>query len=98
VAFARLRTLAGKRLGGRSSGEFVLTQHEQAPDIYEKPLEHELKESGAAGDPDLIAAAQELMRLLDSQGSSAGKYAVNVTGSAGVQVGDGNAQVNYFGR
>lgn len=97
VASARLRTLVHKRLAGRSSGEFVLKQHEQAPDIYEKPLVHELQEARAADDPDLIAAAQELMRLLDARGFQAGKYVVNIQDSQGVQVGDHNTQVNNFG-
>lgn len=97
AAFTRLRTLARNRLAGRSNGEFVLEQHEQTPEIYEKPLEHELKESGAATDPELITAAQELMNLLDAHGAAAGKYVVSIQNSAGVQVGDHNSQVNHFG-
>ncbi len=97
AAFARLRTLVKERLAGRPGGEFVLTQHEQAPDIYEKPLEYELKESGAAADSALISAAQELMKLLDGQGTAAGKHVVSVKNSAGVQVGDHNTQVNNYG-
>jgi hypothetical protein len=97
AAFARLRTLAGERLAGRPSGQFVFTQHEQTPDIYEKPLEHELKESGAQADSALIHAARELMKLLDGQGPAAGKYVVSVKDSAGAQAGDYNMQVNHFG-
>jgi RIP homotypic interaction motif len=37
------------------------------------------------------------MKLLDARGSQAGKYAVTVQGSQGVQVGDHNTQVNTFG-
>ncbi|HEX4830523.1 MAG TPA: hypothetical protein VH478_05460 [Trebonia sp.] len=97
VAVARLRALARKRLAGRSSGEFVLTQHEQAPDIYEKPLEHELRESGAAADQGLLDAAQELMLLLDARGAQAGKYVINATNVQGAQFGDHNTQTNHFG-
>jgi RIP homotypic interaction motif len=97
TALARLRTLARHRLAGRPSGEFVLEQHEQTPDVYEKPLEHELKESGAATDPELIGAAQELMNLLDAPGAAVGKYVVSIQNSVGVQVGDHNSQVNHFG-
>jgi hypothetical protein len=96
-AFTRLQALVKRRLGGRSSGEFVLAQHEQAPDIYEKPLEAELNAVNAAADSDVIAAAQELMRLLDSQGTAAGKYTVSIRNSSGVQVGEHNTQVNNFG-
>jgi hypothetical protein len=37
------------------------------------------------------------MSLLDAGGSQAGKYDVAVSGSQGVQVGDGNFQRNTFG-
>lgn len=97
AAFARLRTLVKERLAGRPGGELVLTQHEQAPDIYEKPLEYELNESGAATDSALVSAAQELMKLLDGPGTAAGKYVVSVKNSTGVQVGDHNTQVNNYG-
>lgn len=97
TALARLRALAKKRLSARAAGEIVLAQHEQAPAVYDKPLEHELTQSGAAADPELISAAQELMKLLDARGTASGKYAVSVQNSLGVQVGDHNTQVNHFG-
>jgi len=97
AAVARLRGLTKKRLAGRPGGEFVLTQHEQTPEIYGKPLEHELREAGAADDTDLVSAAQELMKLVDAQGTAKGKYVVSVQNSSGVQVGDHNTQVNNFG-
>lgn len=97
AALARLRALAKKRLSSRSAGEIVLAQHEQAPDVYGKPLEHELTQSGAADDPELVSAAQQLMKLLDARGTAAGKYAVTVQDSSGVQIGDNNTQVNHFG-
>jgi RIP homotypic interaction motif len=97
AALARLRALAGRRLSSRPAGELVLAQHEQAPDAYDKPLEHELAQSGAAADAELVGAAGELLKLLDPRGAAAGKYNVTVTGSSGVQVGDHNTQVNHFG-
>ena len=59
-------------------------------------LAAELTAVGAGGDPDLVAAAQALMSLVDAAGSRAGKYAVDVQGSQGVQVGDHNTQRNTF--
>ena len=97
TALARLRALAGKRLSARPAGQVVLAQHEQAPDLYGKPLEHELTQAGAATDVELASAARELMKLLDAAGSAAGKYTVTVQDSSGVQVGDNNTQVNHFG-
>lgn len=97
AALARLRALAKTRLSARPAGEVVLAQHEEAPDVYGQPLQHELTQSGAAADPELVNAAQELMKLTDARGSAAGKYTVNVQDSSGVQVGDNNTQVNHFG-
>jgi hypothetical protein len=37
------------------------------------------------------------MTILDEAGARVGKYAVQVQGSQGVQVGDGNTQHNVFG-
>jgi hypothetical protein len=97
AALARLRALAKKRLAVRPGGEFVLVQHELTPAVYERPLEHELGEAGAGADAELVGAAQELMKLLDEHGTAAGKYAVSIQDSAGVQVGDHNTQYNSFG-
>jgi hypothetical protein len=36
------------------------------------------------------------MDLVDQAGARAGQYDVTITGSKGVQVGDGNIQVNRF--
>jgi hypothetical protein len=96
-AYARLRAAVRKRLAGRPDGELVLARHEAAPQTWQAPLTAELSESGAGDDAGLTAAAQALMELLDAAGSQAGKYAVVVSGSQGVQVGDRNTQTNTFG-
>jgi len=97
TALARLRGLVRKRFKDPANGEYVLEKHASAPEIWQPALRQELAESGAGSDPDLIAAAQDLMKLLDAQGTRAGKYAVTVPDSPGVQVGDHNTQVNTFG-
>ena len=56
----------------------------------------ELAETGADRDRDLIAAAQALLDLVGAAGGGAGKYAVDVRGAQGVQVGDHNRQDNVF--
>jgi hypothetical protein len=95
-AYARLRGLARKRVAGRPDGELALERHESAPQIWEPVLAGELAAAGAADDAGLVAAAKALMELVDGAGARAGQYRVTVRDSRGVQVGDGNVQVNRF--
>lgn len=95
-AYAGLKALVRKRLGGRPDAELVLARHEQAPQTWRAPLMAELDEAGAGHDADLVAAAEVLMRLVDEAGARAGKYTVDVRGAQGVQIGDRNTQHNVF--
>src|SRR6266487_4088118 len=95
-AYAGLKALVKKRLGGGPGAELVLAKHEQAPETWRPPLMAELAESGADGDHDLIAAAQALLDLIGEGGGQAGKYTVDARGAQGVQIGDRNRQGNVF--
>ena len=95
-AYAALKTLVRKRLGGRPDAELVLAKHEQAPQTWRAPLRAELDEAGAGHDADLVAAAEALMHLVDEAGARAGKYTVDARGAQGVQIGDRNTQHNVF--
>ena len=96
AAYAKLRGLARKRVAGRPDGQLILERHEAAPQKWEAVLTDELTAAGAANDAELVAAAKALMELIDLAGVKAGKYNVTVKDSKGVQVGDGNVQVNRF--
>lgn len=96
-AYASLKAMVRKRFAGRQAGELVLAEHENAPETWREPLAAQLGEVGAGRDAELVAAAQELMRLVDEAGSRAGKYTVDVRGAQGVQVGDHGTQHNIFG-
>jgi hypothetical protein len=96
-AYAALKGLLKRRLAGRPAGEMVLEQHEQQPDVYEGPLKHELAESGADRDTELVEAARQLLELADPQGTATGKYKVTIGTAQGVQVGDHNKQDNRWG-
>ena len=95
-AYQGLKALVRKRFAGRPVAEVALTEHETAPVIWQAPLTAELTKAGAATDETLIAAAQALMTLIDAAGSRSGKYTVDLRGSQGVQLGDGNTQHNVF--
>ncbi len=95
-AYAGLKALVGRRLGGRPDAELVLARHEQAPEVWQAPLVAELADAGADRDLDLVRAARALMTLVDGAGARAGKYTVDVRGAQGVQVGDRTRQDNVF--
>jgi hypothetical protein len=91
-AYASLKALVRRRLGGDPGTEMVLARHEQAPETWQAPLKAELARTGADEDGDLIAAAKALLDLV----GEAGKYTVDVRGAQGVQIGDHNRQDNVF--
>jgi hypothetical protein len=94
-AYASLKALVRRRLGGDPDAEMVLARHERAPETWQAPLMAELVRSGADGDGDLIAAAKALLDLVGEAGG-AGKYTVDARGAQGVQIGDHNRQDNAF--
>ena len=95
-AYASLKAMVKKRLGGGSNADYVLARHEQAPETWQAPLSAELTQAGADRDDDLIAAAQALLDLVGQAGQAKAKYAVDARGAQGVQVGDHNTQDNVF--
>jgi hypothetical protein len=96
AAYSRLRALAKKRVAGRPDGELALERHEVDPRRWEPVLTGQLTEAGASDDADLVAAAKALMELVDEGSARSGKYIVTIKDSKGVQVGDGNIQVNDY--
>jgi hypothetical protein len=95
-AYAGLKALVARRLGGRPDAELVLAKYEQSPEVWQAPLMAELTDAGADRDLELVQAARALMTLVDGAGARAGKYTVDVRGAQGVQVGDRARQHNVF--
>jgi hypothetical protein len=89
-----LRGLAGKRVVGRPHGELPLAEFESAPQKWDGLLAAELTGPGAAQDADLVAAVKAMMGLVGQSGAKSGKCNVAIKDSKGLQVGDGNVQVN----
>jgi RIP homotypic interaction motif len=96
AAYARLRGLVRKRAAGNPGAELALTEHEADPENWAAPLGAKLAQAGAGDDAELVAAAQALMDIIDQAGAKSGKYNVTIKDSKGIQVGDGNFQVNKF--
>lgn len=95
-AYSKLRGLVTKRIAGNPGAELTLAEYETDPATWEAPLTAKLRQLGAADDADLVAAAKTLMELVDQSGARSGKYNITIKNSKGVQVGDGNIQLNRF--
>jgi hypothetical protein len=96
-AYIVLRTAVAARFAERHTSASLLAEHEVDPDTYEQSLAETIQETGAAEDPRILGLAQALMRLMDQDGTLAGKYTVDVHLGKGVQVGDHGTQHNTFG-
>jgi hypothetical protein len=97
-AYEALKKMVAARLAGRQAAEVALAEHEVDPDTWRGPLARVLAESGAANDEEIVAAARRVLALLHVDGPPSAKYSVDLMDAQGVQVGDGNQQVNLFGR
>jgi hypothetical protein len=89
-AYSGLKALIQRKFVGKPTAELALTEHEKKPDVWKAPLEEGLKETGAEQDQDIIAAAQQLMTLVQPQQAAMGKYNVQITGNV-----QGFAQGDY---
>ena len=96
AVYVKLHELVRRRLRGNASAEIILSEHQADPETYAAPLAKKLAEAGAGGDAELVATARAFMELVDEAGARSGKYSVTIKDSKGIQVGDGNIQVNKF--
>ena len=94
AAYQRLHDLMCHRFRGNPSAEIVLSEYETDPETYTAPLAKKLTQAGI--DDELVATAKVLMELIGQAGAKSGKYNVTIKDSKGVQIGDGNVQVNKF--
>jgi hypothetical protein len=95
-AYAALRSLLAGRLAGLRAAVEAIDARRPEPGTWQDRLSDELIRSGAAADEEILAAAQRLLRLVDPEGVTAGKYRVDLREARGVQVGDHNTQHNTF--
>src|SRR5260370_11249440 len=67
-AYASLKALVRRRLGGDPGAEMVLARHEQAPETWQAPLMAELARAGAVGGRCMIATPRALLGLVGDAG------------------------------
>lgn len=87
-AYAAFKAFIKRRLGDKPDADLIVEKHEQAPDVWEKPLNAELAEVGV--DDEMVEAAQALLAKVDPAGSAANKYVVTMTNATGVVIGEHN--------
>lgn len=85
--YAGLKALALHRVKDTPAGEVAVIEHEKDPGVWSAPLAKTLTAAGADQDPELIAAAQRLMELVDPAGTKAGTYNVTAFGDHSVAAG-----------
>lgn len=79
-AYQGLVNLIGKRFAKDPKATAALEGHKEDPETWQKPLEKSLRESNVTEDPEILALAQKLLQLTESQKASP-KYNVKVTGN-----------------
>jgi hypothetical protein len=93
-AYGGLKALIRRRLIGREQARAALEAEETEPGVWRASIGHDLQESGAAADEQVLSAARELLVLTGSAGVSLPR--VDASHAKGVQVGDRNIQNNSF--
>jgi hypothetical protein len=97
-AYGSFKALLKRKLRYEPLTEDVVDKHEQAPDVWEKPLEEQLRSAGIGDDEELIRAAQSLLARVDPDGARSGKYNVSISGGKGIVVGDhANVTMSFDG-
>jgi hypothetical protein len=95
LSYGRLRDLVKRRFHGNDVATAILAQYESKREVYAGALADQLAQTGADKDPELLAAARELLNLINDA-TPAGSNNVIVTNSSGVQVGNHSIQINSF--
>lgn len=92
-AYTGLKVLISKRFEKKSHAEMALAEYEKDADIWEKPLQKSLVETGVDQDEAVVQQAQHLLKLLHPQQDSQNRADVIIgKRSQGIVIGD-HAQV-----
>ena len=85
-----LKKLVERRFAGKPSAQTVLAEHEKQPEVWQKPMEKALSETGADKDEEIARRASELIEEL----KKAGLGGAIVHGSGAAATGGGVAAGN----
>ncbi len=98
-AYDGLKALVKKRFEKKKpQAEMALAEYEKDPDTWEKPLQKSLVETGADQDEAIVRQAQQVLKLVNPQQASQGKYNVQIGEGKGVVIGDDAHVEQHFGK
>ena len=97
-AYSGLKTLIQKRFAGQPEAEMALAQIEKKPEVWAAPLQDALAESGLDKDEEILKQAQQVLKLVQPQQASQGKYNINIGEAKGTVIGDNANVTQNFGQ
>ena len=80
-----------------NTADVLIKEYVDDPEVSQKLMEKKFKDQGFDRNDDILALADALLKQVDPEGHTAGKYRVTITNSKNVQVGDRNTQTNIGG-
>jgi hypothetical protein len=86
--YAGLKALILKRFAGRQAAETALAEYEKDEETWKKPLQKSLTEVGADRDEAILQQAQHLLKQINPQQASQGKYNINIGEAKGNAIGE----------
>ncbi len=96
-AYAALKALVKKRFEKKPQAEMALAEYEKDADTWQKPLQKSLVETGADQDEAIVRQAQQVLKLINPQQASQGKYNVQIGEGKGIVIGDNPQVTQTFG-
>lgn len=91
--YASLKALVIKRFAGNQAAGTALAEYEKDEETWKKPLQKSLADVGADRDEAILQQAQRLLKHINPQQASQGKYNINIGEAKGNAFGD-NPRVN----
>lgn len=92
-AYNGLKTVIQRKFAGKDKAQRTLEEYLDDPDTYEKPLEKQLRETGATEDEEILHAAQKLMALAKPEQAAQGVYNIQVNGNVYGPVQDNKGEI-----
>lgn len=81
-AYNTVKTLVVSKFKGNAQAELILKNYEQNPEVWQKPLETELKQVSVEEDKELVQAAEKVVEEVDPEYKATKGFNIHVQGNA----------------